>query len=146
MAKNQPAQTEDDITSLQTRVQFLQLIDLLTTVSDIRVYFFNDTTIYYTYRGLPTLSANPLFNLTASAVHGSSDSGPSGFGGYVTFTAIWNDNSPAWTVYTCIGGRQMFHIISGNSTLSKDQLEANENLLTGLGFSPKNFQYLKYST
>ncbi|KAG4072068.1 hypothetical protein HA402_015567 [Bradysia odoriphaga] len=145
MATNQPATTEDDVTSLQTRVKFLQIRDLLSTVSDIQVYFFNDTSVYYTYRGLPSISVNPLFDLTATAVHGSSGSGPSGLGGNIDFTVIWNDNSPAWTVYTCVGGRQMFHVVSGATTLTAKQLDINRILLTGLGFNTDNFQYLNYS-
>lgn len=145
MAMNKPASTEVEVTSLQTRVKFLQITNLLNTLSDIQVYFFNDTSVYYTYRGLPSLSTNPLFDLTATAVHGSSGSGPSGFGGNIVFTAIWNDNSPAWTVYTCIGGRQMFHIVSGAPTLTDEQLEINKELLIGLGFNADNFQYLNYS-
>lgn len=144
MATNQPANTEADVTSLQTRVQFLQVTDLLTTVTDIRAYFFNNTSLYYTYRGLPTLSTNPLFDMTATSVHGSSGTGPSGTGGNIEFTVIWNDDSPAWTVYTCLGGQRTFHVVSGAPTLTDEQLEINKNLLTGLGFSSDNFQYLNY--
>lgn len=145
MATNQPAKTEDDVRSLQSKVKFLQLTDILTTISDIRVYFFNDTSVYYTYRGLPSLSSNPLFDLRATAIHGGSSSGPTGLGGEIVFTIIWNDNSPAYLAYTCVGGRQMFHIIAGAKTLTDNQLQIIKNILVGMGFNTNNFIFLKYS-
>lgn len=145
MATNEPAKTEDDVTSLQTKVKFAQLLDFLTTVSDVRVYFFNDTSVYYTYRGIPALTANPLYDLRATAIHGGTTSGPTGLGGEIVFTIIWNDNSPAFLLYTCVGGRQMFHIIAGAKTLTDSQLEIIKNILVGMGFNTDNFHFLKYS-
>lgn len=144
MATNRPPQTEEEVTSLQTKVKFVQFSDVITTLTDARVFFFNDPGVNYLYRALPTFSMNPIFNLKATAVHGSSGSGPSGFGGVITFTVIWNDESPAWNLWTCLGGRQMFHIISGAPSLTEDQLEENIRLLTDMGFNTTNFQYLKF--
>lgn len=147
MAMNKPAQTEDDISSLVTKAEVAKA-DAINHLSGVTVYFFGNRSINYSYRLFPTLfpisPINPLFNFTASTVHGSSGSAPSGFAGPITFTIIWNDNSPAWNVYTCIGGRQMFHIISGAPSLTEDQLKINKELLTGMGFNTANFHYLKY--
>lgn len=75
---------------------------------------------------------------------GSVASGYEGKEGTVSFTIIWSDDSPAWNFYTCIGGRQMFHIVSKAKCLNDDQLKINKELLIGMGFNTTNFHYMAY--
>ncbi len=147
MALSKPAQTEDDISALLTKVEVSKL-DFIKHLSLITVWFFEDRSINYSYRLFPTVDPlsliNPVFNLTASTVHGSDGSAYSNYGGPITFTIIWNDFSPAYNVYTCVGGRQMFHIITGAKSLTDEQLKINIELLTKMGFNTTNFHYLNY--
>lgn len=147
MATNRPAQTEDEVLSLQTRV-YVSWKDLFTHFAPIAVSFFNTSDVHYSYRIFPSLNPsslpNPFFDFVATAVHGSNGTAPTGFAGQINFINIWNDDSPAYNLYTCVGGRQMFHIISGEKKLTDEQFEINKKLLMDLGISPDNFQYLKY--
>lgn len=105
MVMNKPAQTEDDINSLQVIAE-VSKADFIQHLSAVTVYFFGNRSINYSYRVFPALVPvsliNPVFNVNAEAVHGSSGSAPSGFAGPILFTIIWNDNSPAWNLYTCV--------------------------------------------
>ncbi|KAG4065440.1 hypothetical protein HA402_003255 [Bradysia odoriphaga] len=147
MATNRPPQTEEEVTSLQTKV-YISLKDLFEHLAPVAVSFFGRDDIHYSYRlepaFMPSSLPNPVFDFNATAVHGSSGTAETGFGGEIKFTIIWNDGTPAYNVYTCVGGRQMFHIISGEKKLTDEQFEANKKILMDLGISPDNFQYLKY--
>jgi hypothetical protein len=149
----QSATTQAEIDALQSRAKFLTL-NVLTRVGDLEVSFHGARKDWLGYRCLPSslLAVTlqnplaPLLNVTCTLAGGKSETGVARAdqAGKIYYQVIWSDET-AVNIWGCIHGEKSFHILSTIPELTPQQVAANDELLTSLGFNPANYMDMKYN-